>query len=267
VKPFISLLPRSHEVRYSMLSYRELLSRSVGGAIALVPLGCTEQQGPHLAVGFDTWFAEELCVAAADVAHDEFGIDAIVLPVLPFGPTPEHRRFGVRFVDLPEAVHDAVVEVILGSLAEQGFKRILVWRGCGGHRLQTIVANFNEAMNGRSIAHLPGHPFHAIWCRLADPSVSGGHADSFATSIALYRHPEQVRLDQIPEASATPDWDDPQLDFSTYSVSGVIGDPTHASAELGESLWEACVDELAKMLRELAEHAVPPRNEPTRLDY
>lgn len=260
-------LGRSYEVRYSLLPYQELLSRGAGGAVALVPLGCTEQQGPHLAVGFDTWFAEELCIAAVDAAHREFGIDVIVLPVLPFGPTPEHRGFGAGYIDLPEAVHDAVLQAILASLAEQHFGRILVWRGCGGHRLQGVVAEFNETMGGRSVAHLPGHPFHAIWCRLADPSVPGGHADSFATSIALYRHPEQVRADEIPEASATPDWDDPELDFSKHSTSGVIGDPTHASAELGEILWEACVDELAKMLRELAEHPVPPRNEPTRLDY
>jgi creatinine amidohydrolase len=250
-----------------MLSYREIASRSVGGAIAVVPLGCTEQQGPHLAVGLDTWFAEELCVAAADAAHHQYGVDAIVLPVLPFGPTPEHRGFRAGFIDLPEAVHDAVVEAILLSLAEQGFSQILVWRGCGGHRLQAVVESFNQAMGGRSIAHLPGHPFHAIWCRLADPSVPGGHADSFATSIALYRHPEQVRVGEIPEASATPDWNDPELDFSKYSTSGVIGDPTHASAELGKSLWEACVREVSEMLRELVEHAVSPRNEPTRLDY
>ncbi|MGZ6544697.1 MAG: creatininase family protein [Actinomycetota bacterium] len=117
-------------------------------------------------------------------------------------------------------------------------------------------------MDGRVVAHLPGHPFHAIWCRVGDPSVPGGHADSFATSIALFRHPEQVRVDDIPEASATPDWDDPDLDFSAYSTSGVIGDPTHASADLGERLWGSCVDELAKTLHELAED-VEARDEPT----
>jgi hypothetical protein len=37
-----------------------------------------------------------------------------------------------------------------------------------------------------------------------------------------------VRIDDIPEASAIRDWDDPALDFAKYSTSGVIGDPTHA---------------------------------------
>ena len=255
-------------VRYSMLSYRDISTRARRGAMALVPLGCTEQQGPHLAVGFDSWFAEELCLAAAERARDEARLDIIVLPVLPFGPTPEHRGFGAGFVDLPQQVHEAVVESILVSLSEQGLRRAVVWRGCGGHRLEATVAKFNKEMSGRCVAHLPGHPFHAIWCRVADPSVPGGHADSFATSIALFRHPEQVRLDAVPSGpSAAPDWEDSGLDFSAYSTTGVIGDATHASAELGERLWRSCVEEVATTLVELAQTTAPARNEPTRLDY
>lgn len=56
----------------------------------MVPLGCTEQQGPHLATGFDTWFAQELMEAASYQAAEAFGIDAIVLPALPF-ETPSLR--------------------------------------------------------------------------------------------------------------------------------------------------------------------------------
>ncbi len=92
-------------MRYSTLTYRDISTRAGQAAMALVPLGCTEQQGPHLAVGFDTWFAEELCLATADRLRDEGRLDVIVLPVLPFGPTPEHRGFGAGFVDLPERVH------------------------------------------------------------------------------------------------------------------------------------------------------------------
>lgn len=244
-------------MRYSMLTYREISLRASDGAIALIPLGCTEQQGPHLTVGFDTWFTEELCVAAADAVRASHELDVIVLPVLPFGPTPEHRGFGAGFVDLPERVHDAVVAALLGSLADQGFIRMLFLRGCGQHDLQAVVATFNREMKGRAIAHLPDQPFGAIWCRVADPAVAGGHADSFTTSVALFRHPEQVRLDLIPcEPSAIPDWDDPELDFTRYSTTGVIGDATHASVELGEALWDASVKALVEMLHGLMKSPV-----------
>jgi Creatinine amidohydrolase len=46
---------KESSLRYSMLTYRDISARAEHGTVALVPLGCTEQQGPHLAVGFDTW--------------------------------------------------------------------------------------------------------------------------------------------------------------------------------------------------------------------
>lgn len=98
------------------------------------------------------------------------GIRVVVLPALPFGPTPEHRGFGAGYIDLEPSLHDAVVEAILTSLADQGFARILVWRGCGGHDLQAAVTRFNRARRGAATAYLPGQPFHDIWCAVADPT-------------------------------------------------------------------------------------------------
>jgi len=238
-------------VRFHSLTYQEISARASAGATAVVPLGCTEQQGPHLAIGFDSWFAEELTLAAADAAYARFGVGALVLPVLPFGPTPEHRGFGAGYVDLPSTLHEAIVDAVLRSLAEQGFRRILVWRGCGAHGLVPTVTRFNEELAGHARAFLPSHPFHDVWCRLADPDVAGGHADSFATSIVMHRHPEHVRGDRVPGPSRPMDWSDGWLDFTRYSDSGVIGDPTHASPELGARLWEESVTIVAEILRDV----------------
>ena len=237
-------------VEFASLTYEEIAERARRGAVAVVPLGCTEQQGPHLPVGFDTWFAGSLCTAAA-TACARSGVDALVLPVLPFGPTPEHRGFGSGYVDLPQPVHEAVLEAILVSLADQGFRRILVWQGCGGHHVGSVVSRFTAARRDVTVL-VPESPLHAIWCRIADPSVPGGHADSFTTSIALHLWPDQVRVDRIPGPSAEPDWDDQDLDFSTVSTSGVIGDPRHASADLGRRLWEAAVESVAREIQDLA---------------
>jgi creatinine amidohydrolase len=249
--------------RFTDLTFEEIAAAAREGAIAAVPAGCTEQQGPHLTVGFDSWFAQELLEAGADRAEAD-GIRVVVLPAMPFGPTPEHRGYGAGYVDLPPALHDAVVEAVLGSLADQGFGRILVWRGCGGHDLRATVTRFNHGHSGTATAYLPGHPFHDIWCAVADPGVPGGHADSFTTSVALFRHPELVRTDRVPTTpSAQPDWDDPELDFTRYSTTGVIGDARHASAELGARLWEECVDAVAERLRTIARQPDEVPIEPT----
>ncbi len=240
-------------MQYGALTYQEIHDGATAGGLALVPTGCTEQQGPHLPVDHDTWFAETILLAASDEAARRYGVESLVLPALPFGPTPEHRSFGAGYIDLPVAVHAAVLEAILGSLATQGFQRILIWRGCGGHDLHALVERFNAQQQGHARAVLPALPYHAIWCRMADAQVAGGHADSFTTSIMLYLRPEAVRLDRIVDPqSQEPDWNDPQLDFARYSATGVIGDPTHASAALGAQLWRECVAAVAREIQAAA---------------
>ena len=78
------------------------------------------------------------------------------------------------------------------------------WRGCGGHDLRGAVREFNRASPHEARAFLPEHPFHEVWCRLGDPDVPGGHADSFSTSISLHLRPATVRVNEIrdPDASA-----------------------------------------------------------------
>jgi creatinine amidohydrolase len=62
-----------------------------------------------------------------------------------------------------------------------------------------------------------------------------------------------VRLDRIVDpGSHEPDWNDPHLDFGRYSTTGVVGDPTHASADLGAQLWHACVEAVAGEIQAVA---------------
>ncbi len=241
-------------MRFGDLTYLEIRERARDGWLAVVPTGCTEQRGPHLPVDFDTRFVEPVVLAAAEKAAQDYGVYSLVLPAMPFGPTPEHRNYGSGYIHVPVELHDALVISVLVSLAEQGFRRIAVWRGCGGHDLRDVVDRFNQSQRGKARAFLPALPYHDLWCRIGDPSVPGGHADSFATSIALYLRPEAVRVDQITDPQHGPvDWDDPDLDFAQYSSTGVIGDPTHASAELGARLWAAVVETVALALKAIAE--------------
>lgn len=241
-------------MHYGDMTYQEIHEQASQGWLAIVPTGCTEQQGPHLPVNFDTWFVEQVCLAASEKAERDFGVHSLVLPVMPFGPTPEHRNYGSGYIDIPKEQHEELVFAILKSLAEQGFQRIVVWRGCGQHDLRNTVSQFNRRYRRKTRAYLPGHSYHDIWCRIGDPANPGGHADAFATSIALYLRPKAVRIEKISNPhNEEVDWSDPNLDFSRYSTTGVIGNPTQASAELGVKLWEAVVEEVAVVLKAVAE--------------
>jgi creatinine amidohydrolase len=231
-------------MRMAEMTYAEIAAVAPR-AVAVIPTGCTEQQGPHLTVDFDSWFCEAISVAAADVL-DADDTPIVVLPALPFGPTPEHRSFGAGFVDIPVSIYEPFVRAIVQSLLDQEFTRVVIWRGCGQHDLRALAAEFTAV-------HVPEMPYHDVWCRVADPAVPGGHADSFTTSIALARRPEMVRPDRVPrDTSAEPDWDDRALDFRRYSDSGVVGTAAHASAELGEVLWDECLATVVATLRSVS---------------
>jgi creatinine amidohydrolase len=239
----------SVSMRYGDLTYEEIRDRAHQGWLAIVPTGCTEQQGPHLTVDYDTWFVEQVTAAASEKAKRDFGVLSLVLPATPFGPTPEHRNYGSGYIDVPQELHANLVEAILASLAQQGFTRMVVWRGCGQHDLAGVVERFNRINVNRAHAFLPELPYGEIMRRTA-PDVVCGHADAFATSIALHLRPQAVRVEKIPAPMNDPiDWDDPNLDFARYSSSGVIGDPSQSSPDLGATLWASVVEEVALILR------------------
>lgn len=183
---------------FGELTYEEIRDAAGAGALAVVPTGCTEQQGPHLPVDFDTWFASAVAEAAAEQGRALHGFETVVLPTVPFGPTPEHRNFGHGFIDLPRPVHEAVITAVVDSLAAQGFRTLVIWRGCGGHDLSAVVRGCQERQDHLRI-HQPELPYRDVWLELGDPTDDGGHADGFATSMALHLRPGAVRTDRALE--------------------------------------------------------------------
>jgi creatinine amidohydrolase len=229
-------------MRYSDLTYEELrdLVPQVGGVF--FPLGCTEQQGPHLPTDFDTWMITRLCQDIAERLQQEHSELVLVMPTLPFGPTPEHVGFGFGYVNLRQSTHEAVVQDVLESLGAQGFGTLILWRGCGQHDLKVVIDRFN-ASHEDCAAYQPVIDYGAVCNTAFGHPIPGGHADSFATSIRQYLDEAGVRSDKVRAPTLQPfDWGD-DLDFSAISDTGVIGDPAQASAEAGARIWELCVRE------------------------
>jgi creatinine amidohydrolase len=61
--------------------------------LALLPVGSTEQHGPHAPLGVDMASAEAIAEAAAERYADEHGEDPVVAPAVPVGVAEEHRAF------------------------------------------------------------------------------------------------------------------------------------------------------------------------------
>lgn len=238
-------------MKFGKLTYTEIKDAAQSNWIVIIPTGCTEQQGIHLPVDFDTWFVGKLCNSASSLATEKFKVDSLVLPTMPFGPTPEHLGFGTGYINIHQSIHESVFQEVLHSLTEQGFERIIIWQGCGQHQLAPMVERFLAGVSEKINVFFPEMPYQKIWGDLVGPDVFGGHADGFATSISLYLRPDDVRKDKIRNPVYTmPNWASPDLDFSKHSDTGSIGDLSIATAELGKQLWESLVEECSQIISE-----------------
>ena len=72
----------------------------------------------------------------------------------------------------------------------------------------------------------------------------------FAEAVALEAAQHATRCHDASTSSREVDWNDPQLDFTKYSDTGVIGDASQASAELGRRLWQEVISTTAAIFRD-----------------
>src|SRR6185503_13475176 len=103
---------------------REELKVLAPDALAVVPLGATEQHGPHLPTGTDFFHAEWVARDAARRAAAA-GTPLVVTPTLPFGSSEHHFPFGGT-ISLSTTVYYDAVTGIVESLVRDGFRRIFL---------------------------------------------------------------------------------------------------------------------------------------------
>jgi creatinine amidohydrolase len=229
-------MPSEKPVRWELLTWPEIesLLRDRPHHVALLPVGATEQHGPHLPTGTDTIIATELChmVSARTGAP--------VLPGLPIGCSYGHGTLLPGTLSLtPERLADTVRDAI-GWAADSGIRRVLAVNGHFGNQTPLALA-------GDHLRHeRPDLRFGVLnWWTLtpaiaAETLVDGQdvHANRAETALMMALAPDQVRLDHLTLAD---DADRTQGLVFRYTVpvlsrNGVTGRPSEATPELGRRL-------------------------------
>lgn len=195
--------------------------------LAVLPLGATEQHGPHLPVETDTLLA---AAAARSLAGGRAA--AAVLPPMPYGASGEHQAFPGTVSIGTDGLVTALIE--LGRSVATWADGLVVVNGHGGNV---------EALR-RAVPRLRYEGRDVVWlaCRTAErpDDTHAGHAE---TSLMLHLHPDRVRM-RAAEPGCTRPLPDilPELrdgGVSAVSPSGVLGDPSTATEGEGRRLWNA----------------------------
>ncbi len=221
-------------------------------SVAVVPLGSTEQHGPHLPESTDHLIAEALAREAAERTG------YLCTPTINVGVSAHHRQFhGTMWVDPP--TFRSYVESLSRNLTYHGIDRIVYVNAHGGN-----VQHLQEV--GRRL-HEDGTAYAVEW--MWDESIpelvdelfasNGPHGGPKETAMIMHVAPELVREDRLADARDG-GWDDvPDGPVRTHGArtfydaventgNGVLGDQTDATPEKGERLFEAACDQLVQLL-------------------
>ncbi|MGB0370746.1 MAG: creatininase family protein [Opitutales bacterium] len=251
-------MPETSNSQWSIMTWPEILDTINSGCdAAILPLGATEQHGPHLGTGMDSVIAEKLCAAVAE----RTGVP--MLPTLTYGCSIGHSHRWPGTLALSPATFIAVLTDIGDWLYKAGVRRLFMINCHVGNAaavrcaLDTLRCRYDDMMIA---AFNDGDLTPEIQAIFASDGADW-HANASETSLMLSHAPEMVR----PELLDTSDDPDRTEDcvfahpVNRTSTNGVTGRPSEASEEAGHKLFELLVETLTdKIKKGLTEQ--PPLN-------
>ncbi|MGE3269228.1 MAG: creatininase family protein [Chloroflexota bacterium] len=243
---------------------REELQRRLPEATVVIPIGATEQHGPHLPLMTDHLMAETIALRAAEQMPAR--VDVLVTPVLPFGCSSHHLAVGGA-LSISQRTYIAVLVDLAECVARMGGKRLVILNGHGGNEDPMRVAANELVFEKRLGMAVAAASYWTIGRAAVEqlPFRGPGHAGHFETSCVMAVRPELPHLEQRfpPDREPRPLAVSGQVNGVSVRVPGIweasagVSDAAdQASAELGEQTIAAIVRATADFL--VAFHERPP---------
>ncbi|NOZ22474.1 MAG: creatininase family protein [Planctomycetes bacterium] len=226
-------------------------------ALILLPVGQTEEHGPHLPINTDSIIAREIASAVCQRMVSE--VPALVMDTVCTGySSAALKNWPGTIVLQPETVIDALCDTCV-SLIEMGFRRIAMLSIHGNHQgiMRMVARKVADATDVYPVAVFPIALGMERFLEVAQAGPEGScHAGELETSLMLHLAPGLVDMEKVTEPNPLR----PASRFSKgvfwstwgreRSKHGYYGDPTVASAETGKVAFDAIVEETAAFLAE-----------------
>jgi creatinine amidohydrolase len=213
---------------------------------AILPIGATEQHGPHMGCGMDYILADILCRAVAEQ------VQVPMLPTMPYGCSVGHsQRWPGTIAVTPITLINLIKEI--GDWAyHSGIRRLFIVNThvtnaaplrCALEMLRSehddmMVAVFNSATISprvREFHHADGEDWHA---------------NDAETSLMLAKAPDMVRASKLVMAD-DPDRTDGLVfahPVNRTSLNGVTGQPSISTVEKGNTWFDWMVEDLSALI-------------------
>lgn len=200
----------------------------------IIPVGSTEQHGPHLPLDTDTRIATAVARGVAErLAEADHDAGWMLAPPIGYGASGEHESFPGTVSIGTSALRLLLVE--FGRSASVWARRLVFVNGHGGNVEALAAATALLRYEGRD----------AGWCSCGVENADA-HAGHTETSVLLHISPDDVQIDErvpgnrAPLAELLPAMRNGGV--AAVSELGVLGDPTTATARDGERLFAEMVD-------------------------
>jgi creatinine amidohydrolase len=226
----------------------------------VLPVGSLEQHSLHLPVSTDSIRAEELTKYLA--LHSE-GLKMVVLPTLAYGESLHHMHFPGT-ISLREQTYMQVLKDIAWSVKQQGGRRLLIINYHGGNMMPIQLARMEiEREIGLKVYFVGWSSFAADLVKEWFPGVPYGHACFYETSMILHFRPDLVNKEKMRKQEQRHSYPTPNRPitrepaaayFEDQYVTGGIGDPTLAKAELAKKIIPVVTARIVKALKEDMTH-------------
>jgi mycofactocin system creatininase family protein len=206
----------------------------------LIPVGSTEQHGPHMPVGTDAVIAGEAAHLLAARLGD---LDCLVAPTLAYGSSGEHAGFPGTISMGTEALRTVLVELVRSVSSWASW--VVFVSGHGGNASALVSAVGQMRDEGHRVGWVP--------CSVPHADAHAGHVE---TSIMMHLAPDNVDLSLAERGNCDPIEELLPLlregGVASVSPSGVLGDPRNAKSSAGASLFELMVDDQESRVRAFA---------------